>query len=81
MIQIIDALVLIIVLISAFAALGLKDLLSSAVLFGVYSFMLCLIWASMGAVDVAFTEATVGAGISTILMIATALHVKRRSKD
>ncbi|MDA1353466.1 MAG: DUF4040 domain-containing protein [bacterium] len=76
-----DLIVLIIVMITAFAALNLKDLVAVAILFGVYSFMMCLLWAGMGAVDVAFTEATVGAGISTIFFLGTALHVRRRSKD
>jgi len=47
----------------------------------VYSFLMCLLWAEMGAVDVAFTEATVGAGISTVLFIAAILNTTRRSKD
>ena len=42
---------------------------------------MCLLWAEMGAVDVAFTEATVGAGVSTVLFIGTILHTSRRSKD
>jgi energy-converting hydrogenase B subunit D len=48
---------------------------------GVYSFLMCLLWAEMGAVDVAFTEATVGAGISTVVMIATIFNLKRKSSD
>jgi energy-converting hydrogenase B subunit D len=35
----------------------------------------------MGAVDVAFTEATVGAGVSTVLIVATILNTRRRSTD
>ncbi len=77
----IDLLILVLVLICAVATIMIKDLLSAAVVFGVYSFLMCLLWASMGAVDVAFTEATVGAGISTALYIATILHTTRRSKD
>ncbi len=42
---------------------------------------MCLLWAEMGAVDVAFTEATVGAGISTVLFIGAILRTSRRSKD
>jgi len=42
---------------------------------------MCMLWAEMGAVDVAFTEATVGAGVSTVLFIAAILRTKRRSKD
>jgi uncharacterized MnhB-related membrane protein len=58
-----------------------KDLLASAVIFGVYSFFMCLLWTEMGAVDVAFTEASVGAGVSTIFFIAAILKTTRRSKD
>jgi uncharacterized MnhB-related membrane protein len=35
----------------------------------------------MGAVDVAFTEASVSAGIGTVLFIAAVSRTKRRSKD
>ena len=62
-------------------ALNVKDLLSAAMIFAIYGFLICLLWAEMGAVDVAFTEATVGAGISTVLFIATILNTRRRSSD
>ena len=42
---------------------------------------LYLLWAEMGAVDVAFTEATVGAGISTVVLVATIFHLRRKSND
>ena len=35
----------------------------------------------MGAVDVAFTEASVGAGVSTVLFLAAVFRTKRKSKD
>jgi energy-converting hydrogenase B subunit D len=35
----------------------------------------------MGAVDVAFTEASVSAGVGTVLFIAAVSKTKRRSKD
>ncbi len=76
-----DLLILALVVVCALAAISLKDLLSASVVFGVYSFLMCLLWAEMGAVDVAFTEATVGAGISTVLFIAAILRTSRRSKD
>jgi uncharacterized MnhB-related membrane protein len=43
--------------------------------------MMCLLWAIMGAVDVAFTEASVGAGISTVLFVAAVFRTSRRTKD
>ena len=77
----IELIILAIVIICAIAALTVKDLLSAAILFGAYSFMLCLLWAIMGAVDVAFTEASVGAGISTVLFVAAVFRTSRRTKD
>jgi uncharacterized MnhB-related membrane protein len=42
---------------------------------------MCLLWAIMGAVDVAFTEASVGAGVSTVFFISAVYHTTRRTKD
>ena len=81
MIWVIDLLILLLIVICAIAAINVKDLLSATVIFSAYSFLMCLLWAEMGAVDVAFTEATVGAGISTVLFIAAILNTSRRSKD
>lgn len=58
----------------ALAALRARDLLSATLVLGGYGLVLSLIWAAMGAVDVAFTEAVVGAGISTVLMLAALLR-------
>lgn len=81
MIWVLDLLILLLIVICAIAAINVKDLLSATVIFSVYSFLMCLLWAEMGAVDVAFTEATVGAGVSTVLFIAAILNTSRRSKD
>ena len=66
---------------AAVIALQLRNLLGASMVFGIYSFLMCLLWAEMGAVDVAFTEAAVGAGVSSVYMIATVYHTKRRSSD
>ncbi len=76
-----DLLVLSLVVVCGVGALMIKDLLGSAILFGAYSFMMCVLWAVMGAVDVAFTEAAVGAGVSTVFFVAAVFHTTRRSKD
>ena len=81
MIPAFDVALLILALICAVAAITVKDLLSAVIILGAYSFFMCLIWAQMGAVDVAFTEASVSAGIGTILMIAALTKTTRRSKD
>jgi uncharacterized MnhB-related membrane protein len=76
-----DLVILTIIVVAAIAAISIKDLLGSAILFGAYSFMMCLLWAIMGAVDVAFTEASVGAGVSTVLFVAAVFRTTRRTKD
>jgi energy-converting hydrogenase B subunit D len=81
MIAAFDMVLLIFVLICAIAAITVKDLLSAVIILGAYSFFMCLLWAEMGAVDVAFTEASVSAGIGTVLFIAAVNKTKRRSKD
>ncbi len=69
------------VIIAGIGAITVKDLLGAAILFGAYSFMMCLLWAIMGAVDVSFTEASVGAGVSTVLFVAAVYNTSRRSQD
>ena len=66
-----DLITLIFLVITAIISLQTKDLLSAAMIFGVYSFLMCLLWAGMAAVDVAFTESAVGAGVSAVFLIAT----------
>ena len=81
MIAAFDLVLLLFVLICAIAAVSVKDLLSAVIILGAYSFFMCLLRAEMGAVDVAFTEASVSAGIGTVLFIAAVSRTKRRSKD
>jgi uncharacterized MnhB-related membrane protein len=76
-----DLVIPIFVVICAVAAVTVKDLLSAVMILGAYSFFMCLMWAEMGAVDVAFTEASVSAGIGTVLCIAAVMQTTRRTKD
>jgi energy-converting hydrogenase B subunit D len=69
------------VFICAIAAITVRDLLSAVIILGAYSFLMCLLWTEMAAIDVAFTEASVSAGIGTVLMIGAVSKTKRRSKD
>jgi energy-converting hydrogenase B subunit D len=79
--ELFNTLILSLLVVVAIVSLYVRDLVVSAVIFGIYSFLMCLLWAEMGAVDVAFTEATVGAGVSTVVLIATVFNLKRTAKD
>lgn len=66
-----EILLLLLLLVTAAGAILVKDLMSAVLLLGSYSFFLALIWALLGAVDVAFVEAVVGAGLATVLFLLT----------
>lgn len=57
------------------AVMFLRNLFASVIVLSIYSLLAASLFVVMDAVDVAFTEAAVGAGISTILMLATLLYV------
>ena len=68
-------------LIVAFAIIRMRSLFAVVMLQGVYS-LVCAAWfVSLDAVDVAFTEAAVGAGVSAVFLIATVFNTKRKSSD
>lgn len=53
-----------------------RNLFAVIVLAGIYSFLMATVLVALDAVDVAMTEAAVGAGISTVLLLG-ALHLCR----
>ncbi|MDP6839342.1 MAG: DUF4040 domain-containing protein [Planctomycetota bacterium] len=53
------------------AIIRLHDLFAAVMLLGIFSLLSAALFTLMDAVDVAFTEAAVGAGISTILLLGT----------
>lgn len=66
---VINGVLLVFLLIMATAIHQLRNLFAAIMLLGIYSLLCAAIFLEMDAVDVAFTEAAVGAGISTILML------------
>ncbi|WP_420405090.1 DUF4040 domain-containing protein [Nisaea sp.] len=66
----------------AVTAIGIirsRNLFATAMLSGIYSLLTAAVFFTLDAVDVAFTEAAVGAGISTVLMLG-AMTLTRRSE-
>ena len=76
-----DIALLALTVICAVAAVSVRDLLVSVVLLAAFSLFMCLLWIEMGAVDVAFTEAAVGAGVTTVFFVVTVSKTVRVSKD
>jgi len=77
--MILDVGLMAILVVVAFAIVRMRSLFAIVMLQGVYS-LVCAAWfVSLDAVDVAFTEAAVGAGVSTVLMLAAMLLADRQS--
>ncbi len=64
----------------AFAIIRMKDLFAVVMLLGIYGLLSACFFVAMDAVDVAFTEAAVGAGISTLLMLVVITITGRKEK-
>ncbi len=78
--QFLDYTLIAMLLAVGFAIVRLRNLFAVVMLMGVYS-LLCAAWfVSLDAVDVAFTEAAVGAGISTVLMLGAMLLTAREAE-
>jgi len=77
---ILDLAFMAILVVVAFSIVRMRSLFAIVMLQGVYS-LVCAAWfVSLDAVDVAFTEAAVGAGVSTVLMLAAMLLADRKSE-
>ena len=76
----IDLILLGFMAIVALAIVRMSDLFGMAMMFSLFSLLSAGVFTVMDAADVAFTEAAVGAGISTILMLATLAQTGRREK-
>lgn len=62
------------------AIVRLRNLFAVTMLSGIYSLLAASMFVELDAVDVAFTEASVGAGITTVLFIGTLALTTRREK-
>lgn len=71
MIEIIDMVVLSMLVVTAIAIAQLRSLFAAVMLTGLYSLLSAAWMVVLDAPDVAYTEAAVGAGIATVLMLAT----------
>ncbi|WP_135362665.1 DUF4040 domain-containing protein [Halosimplex halophilum] len=65
----------------ALATAMLRDVLGSIIAFGAYSLGIAVIWVFLRAPDVGLTEAAVGAGIMTILLLLTIAKTVRPSDE
>ncbi|ADJ15774.1 DUF4040 domain-containing protein [Halalkalicoccus jeotgali] len=81
MITPIVATLLVFVLVTALATALFRDVLSAIIVFAAYSLGMALVYTYLLAPDVALTEAAIGAGVTTILLLLTIAKTVRPPTD
>jgi len=76
-----SAIFFVLALVAALVALRVCDLLAAAAVLSLFSFLIALLYISLGAVDVGFNESVLGAGVTGILFIVAIFNTRRRSRD
>ena len=71
-------LLLAVILVVAVLAMRAGDLLTSVILVGVMSLVSCLLFLHLAAPDVALTEAAVGTGVGSVVLIWIVFKTQRR---
>ena len=76
-----ELVIYIFILLSAIVALEAKDLLVAVVMMTIFSFLMALLFVAMGAIDVGFTEAVIGAGVTGILFVVALYKTSRQTNE
>lgn len=74
-------LLMVFLIICAIAVSFCKNLMNSVLIFMSYSLIMSIIWVCLESPDLAITEAAVGAGVTTVLFIATLKKLRSIGTD
>lgn len=74
-----DALIAVAILAVALATVAARGTFTAVALFIAYGLLLSFAWVRLGAMDIALTEAAIGAGLSGALLLGAAARVRRRA--
>ncbi|MGN1295187.1 MAG: hydrogenase subunit MbhD domain-containing protein [Bacilli bacterium] len=75
--EIFKIILLVSLIVCAIAVFFIKDVLTSIVVFMSYSSIMAIIWILLQAPDLAITEASVGAGVTSILFFLTLKRINQ----
>jgi len=73
-------LLFVLAIVVALLALEVTDLLASVALLSAFSFLVALLYAVLGAVDVGFNEAVLGAGVTGVYFVIVVSRTQRRAR-
>jgi multicomponent Na+:H+ antiporter subunit B len=75
-----DIILLFLLLVTSVSVFLLRNLFAATMVLSLYSLLMSVVWLNLDAADVALTEAAVGAGIATILLIGALVIVGAEEK-
>ncbi|TVR53457.1 MAG: DUF4040 domain-containing protein [Gemmatimonadales bacterium] len=76
-----DFWLMVVLIAMAVVALEVRDLLAAVGVLTGYSFLMALLFAELGAPDVALTEAALGAGLTGVFLLVALAVIDRKSED
>lgn len=74
---VLNVVIVVFLIVCALAIGRVKDLIGAVILFSAYSLMMSVLWLILKTPDVAITEASIGAGVTSILFFAVISKTKR----
>jgi len=77
----VDFWLILVLIFFAILALEVRDLLASVGVLTGYSFLMALLFAELGAPDVALTEAALGAALTGVFLLVALAFMDRESED
>jgi len=78
---ILDVILLFFLVVTALSVFVIRDLFAATMVLSLYSLLMAVVWINLDAADVALTEAAVGAGISTVLLIGALVAVGSETRE
>ncbi|MBS4022954.1 MAG: DUF4040 domain-containing protein [Dethiobacter sp.] len=78
MTYVLQYLLLIFMVLCAIAVARTRDLLAAVIIFAAYSLIMAVLWQLLAAPDIAITEAALGAGVTTLLLVAAISKTRRQ---
>ena len=80
MLFVLNLLLLLFLIVCAVVVSRTKDLLSAIIMFAAYSLIMAVIWQQLEAPDLALTEAAMGAGVTTLLLLVVVSKTRRNEE-
>lgn len=80
-VSVVTVVLFVLLAVTGIAVIRTRNLFGAVMLTGIYSLVSAGLFVVMDAVDVAFTEAAVGAGISTVLLLGTLALVGHQERE